>query len=141
MTEISKEELRMFLRTKGLTNQQIDSSAVQKCIEALMPDECSLLVAEAERQVSEMKKMLFDLQKQYRGLADTILEIRKAQIEYGSITDNRAQNALALYASLMAINQKVGVMPEQSSESVGYILYAYLGGQAKREITYEKDEQ
>ena len=61
------------------------------------------------------------------------MSIQKAQTEYGAITENKAKNTLALYASILALNEKIHVNPDKSAESAGYILYAYLGGQAKRE--------
>ena len=129
-------ELKELLMSKGLTKQQVNSVTVEVCVNALMPNDCAALIAESARQVKEMRDMVFGLRKEYMTLADSILEIQKAQTEFGSITDERGKNALSLYASIMAMNEKSKVPPELSAESAGYILYAYLGGQAKRELTF-----
>ena len=133
-------DLKQLLLSKGLTKQQVNSVAVAICVEALTPNECSALVEESARQVKEMRMMLAELRNEYTNLADTILEIQKAQTEFGAITDERGKNALALYASLLSLNQKAKISPELSAENIGYILYAYLGGQAKRENIYSDYE-
>lgn len=39
------------------------------------------------------------------------------------------------------MNEKAGADPNDSVKNAGYVLYAYLGGQAKREITYMTEQQ
>ena len=46
------------------------------------------------------------------------------------------KNIIALYAALLSMNRKAGSSGPDSVINAGYILYAYLGGQAKREISY-----
>ena len=131
------EELINLLMDSGLTKQQANSLTAEACIKALMPEDGKELIAEARRVVNSMNHDLFALRKEYTGLADTILQIEKAQQDYGAITDDRAKNALSLYVSLMSINEKMKVRPEQSAETVGYIVYAYLGG---KNANFEADD-
>ena len=56
--------------------------------------------------------------------------------EHGSITDDRAKNVVALYGALLSMNERAGADPADAVRNAGYVVYAYLGGQAKREITY-----
>lgn len=60
--------------------------------------------------------------------------ISESQKKYGIITEEKAKTVVALYAAILAMNEKVGSDPDTSIKNAGYIVYAYLGGQAKREI-------
>ena len=40
-----------------------------------------------------------------------------------------------MYAALLAMNERAGADPENSVKNAGYVMYAYLGGQARRDIT------
>jgi len=129
---ISKELIDILMEY-GLTHQQATNKTAETCAKAFMDADSQILVKEANNQVEIMKKIVDDLRNDYRKLSDAILSIQKAQTEYGAITENKAKNTLALYASILALNEKMHVNPDKSAESAGYILYAYLGGQAKRE--------
>ena len=54
----------------------------------------------------------------------------------GEITDDRAKNVVVLYGALLSINERAGADATDSVRNAGYVVYAYLGGQTKREITY-----
>jgi len=54
----------------------------------------------------------------------------------GEITDDRAKNVVALYGALLSMNERAGADTADSVRNAGYVVYAYLGGQAKREITH-----
>lgn len=74
-------------------------------------------------------------------VSDTILSITEAQNEYGTITDNKAKTVLALYAALLSMNEKAGAEGAEAVRDASYVVYAYLGGQAKRQITYADNQQ
>lgn len=50
------------------------------------------------------------------------------------------RNIIALYGALLAMSQKAGADAEDAVRNASYILYAYLGGQARRDITYVTDQ-
>ena len=52
------------------------------------------------------------------------------------MSDEAARNVIALYASLLNMGIKACADPAEAVSNAGSILYAYLGGQAKREVSY-----
>ena len=66
----------------------------------------------------------------------SIAALSEAQQKFGEINDDRARNAAALYGAILSMNEKAGSTGDVSVENAGYVLYAFLGGQAKREIHY-----
>lgn len=42
--------------------------------------------------------------------------------------------------TLLAMNEHAGADATDSVRNAGYVVYAYLGGQAKREITYMAEQ-
>ena len=72
-------------------------------------------------------------------LSDNVLAAIDAQKEFGSITDERARNAVALYSALLGMNQRAGTDGTEAVRNAGYVMYAYLGGQARRDITYTRE--
>ena len=139
MTDYLKEQL---LRA-GLTKQQTSSVTAETMAKVLMDEDCQILIKEAQSQVHEMKMLVWDLKREYaqtmekmQTVSNPLLAIQEAQDQFGSINDERARTALAMYSALLGMNQKVGADTADCVRNAGYIVYAYLGGQAKREITY-----
>ena len=126
---ISNEMKNYLMAQGGMTKQQVESSTAAKCIEALMDENSAMLMMEAKNQVDQMRKEFRTLKNSYTELSDAILSIVEAQNEYGNITDIKAMNALSLYASVMALNEKLHVNPDSSCRAAGYITYAYLAGE------------
>ena len=46
---------------------------------------------------------------------------------------------VALYAALLTMGEKAGADAEDAVRNAGYVVYAYLGGQARRDITYTQE--
>lgn len=141
---MTKETIKRLIAA-GLTKQQATSATAEMLTKLYMSEDSSLLVDEARQQVKEMQNIVGSLQLEYMNLvskishvSDTILGIEKAQKEYGEVRDERARNAIALYGALISMNEKAGCTGETSVTNAGYIMYAYLGGQAKQEIEPEK---
>ena len=137
------DELVRRLMAAGLTKQQANSVTAETLVNLFMNDDGKTLIAEAKRQVAEMSKTVRLLTKDYEELkakidsiAGTLTTINEAQEQYGSVSDEKAKNIIALYAALLSMNRKAGSSGPDSVINAGYILYAYLGGQAKREISY-----
>lgn len=106
------------------------------------------MLVDRRSQRDEMNKTVQALQRDYNGLkskldaiSSTLNSITEAQEKYGSVSDETARNVIALYASLLNMGIKAGADPAEAVSNAGYILYAYLGGQAKREVSYLRDTE
>lgn len=137
------DDLIRQLMDAGLSKQQANSVTAETLTQLYMNDDGKILIQEARRQVSEMQNVVNKLKQEYVDLkqkisevSDTLLAILDAEKEHGEITDDRAKNIVALYGALLAMNNQTGAEPSESVRNAGYVVYAYLGGQAKREITY-----
>lgn len=139
-------ELIIQLMNAGLTKQQATSVTAETITNLYMADDGRILIAEAKRQVDEMRETLSSLQADYlstkakmAAVSDNILAITEAQNDYGKITDEKAKNVIALYSAILSMNEKRGADPTEAVRNASFVLYAYLGGQAKREINYLTD--
>ena len=131
---------------EGLSKQQASSVTAETLVRLFMKEDGKILIKEAQRQVTEMQALVDGLKAEYDGLlqkirdvSETLLSVAEAQKEHGSITDDRAKNVVALYGALLSMNERAGAEPADAVRNAGYVVYAYLGGQAKREITYTAD--
>ena len=142
------DDLIRQLMASGLSKQQASSVTAETLVRLFMKEDGKILIAEAQRQVSEMQALVDRLQAEYNELmqkissiSDTLLAITEAQKDHGSITEDRAKNLVALYGALLDMNEKAGAEPTDAVRNAGYVVYAYLGGQAKREVTYTAEPQ
>lgn len=88
----------------------------------------------------KLKSEYTNLQGKLDSLSSTLLAVSEAQEQHGAVTDEKARNIIALYGALLAMSQKAGADAEDAVRNASYILYAYLGGQARRDITYVTDQ-
>ena len=142
------DELKERLMEAGLTKQQASSATAETLVRLFMSDDGKILIHEAHQQVSEMQKLVIKLHHDYNtimekmgAVSDTILSITETQNEYGAITDEKAKNVVALYAALLNMNEKAGADGSDAVRNASYVVYDYLGGQAKRQITYMDNQQ
>ena len=142
------DDLIKQLMAAGLNKQQATSATAETLVRLFMNEDGKVLIKEAQRQVSEMQSLVNGLRAEYKELlqkisavSDTLLAITEAQKDHGSITEDRAKNLVALYGALLAMNEKAGAEPTDAVRNAGYVVYAYLGGQAKREVTYTAEPQ
>ncbi len=147
------QELTEKLIAAGLTKLQASSVAAKTTAAVLLEQDGGELLAEANRQIAAAKKIVFDMQlKQHeidaklKEVSDTLTAVVKAEKEYGGFTDERARNAIALYAAILWMQPKTDWKKDMSDQIVanaGYVVYAYLGGQAKREYadTWGRDHE
>lgn len=142
------DDLKERLMAAGLTKQQASSATAETLVRLFMSDDGKILIREARQQVSEMQELVHGLRHDYNSLLEkmntvsaTILSITEAQSEYGAITDEKAKNVVALYAALLSMNEKAGADGSDAVRNASYVVYAYLGGQAKRQITYTDNKQ
>ena len=137
------DDLIRRLIAAGLTKQQASSTTAETLVRLFMPEDGKMLIREAKQQVAEMQATVEALRKEYddlsvkiKQISDNVLAAIDAQKEFGSITDEKARNAIALYSALLGMNQRAGADGMEAVRNAGYIMYAYLGGQARRDITY-----
>ena len=137
------DDLVRQLMATGLSKQQASSVTAETLVRLFMKEDGKILIKEAQRQVTEMQALVDGLKAEYDGLlqkfrdiSETLLSVTEAQKEHGSITDDRAKNVVALYGALLSMNERAGAEPADAVRNAGYVVYACLGGQAKREITY-----
>ena len=142
------DDLKERLMAAGLTKQQASSATAETLVRLFMSDDGKILIREARQQVSEMQELVNGLRHDYNKILEkmstvsaTILSITEAQSEYGAITDEKAKNVVALYAALLSMNEKAGADGSDAVRNASYVVYAYLGGQAKRQITYTDNKQ
>lgn len=143
ITEQMKEQLMAI----GLTKQQAASATAEAVVNYLMNDDGKILIQEAQNQVTEMQELVNSLRREFLQLkkkietvAGTLLDIAQAQEEHGAFTDEKARNAVALYGAIINMNERAGAKGADSVNNAGYVTYAFLGGQAKRDIRYENNE-
>ena len=136
------DDLIRQLISAGLNKHQATSVTAETLVRLFMKEDGKILIAEAERQVSEMKHIINDLRSDYdslkskiSNLSDILIGVHDAEDKYGKITDERAQMVVALYGALLAMNEKAGADPSEAVRNTSYVVYAFLGGQAKREIS------
>ena len=142
------EDLIRRLMLAGLTKQQATSTTANTLVRLFMPEDGKILIQEARQQVDEMKALVDKLKDEYNelkgrldNLSSTLHAVSEAQKQHGSVTDEKARNIIALYGALLAMSQKAGADAEDAVRNASYILYAYLGGQARRDITYVTDQE
>ena len=140
------DDLIRRLIAAGLTKQQASSTTAETLVRLFMPEDGKMLIREAKQQVAEMQATVEALRKEYddlsakiKQISDNVLAAIDAQKEFGSITDEKARNAIALYSALLGMNQRAGADGMEAVRNAGYIMYAYLGGQARRDITYTQE--
>ena len=141
-------DLKERLMAAGLTKQQASSATAETLVRLFMSDDGKILIREARQQVAEMQELVHRLHHDYKNILEkmnvvsaTILSITEAQSEYGTITDEKAKNVVALYAALLSMNEKAGADGSDAVRNASYVVYAYLGGQAKRQVTYTENQQ
>ena len=61
-----------------------------------------------------------------------------AIVNYLMNEDEKAKNAVAMYGAIIKMNERAGAKGADSVNNAGYVTYAYLGGQAKRDIRYDQ---
>lgn len=141
--EIS-QELKDNLMDLGLNKQQIESKATQKITEFYVSEKGEqILLKELQNRVNDTFSQCDKMEQELKSISETILGIADAQKKYGTLTDERAQNALILYNSLVEINQRAGTRDIDTVTPASYVVYAYLGGPTSKDIdiTLKKEKE
>jgi len=137
------DDLIRRLIAAGLSKQQASSVTAETLVNLFMPEDGKILLREARLQVEDMKRTVSSLRLEYEDLkarinqiSETILAVVEVQKNFGDISDEKARNVIALYAALLGMNQRAGAPGTDAVKNAGYVMYAYLGGQAKRENSF-----
>ena len=143
-------EVISYLIERGVDKTAASSAAAKKIVDALMDEGQKVVIEEAEAQVLAMRKIVSDCKSEYLRVQKCIEDIdqftkdvRAAQDEHGELTDERAKNAVTMYAALMKMNsaayadarnncRSTEINPNQIVKAASYCVYAFLGGQARR---------
>lgn len=134
------QELIDLLISEGLTKTQATSITAETVLKICMPNDGKLLIKEAHHQVEKMQQMVQDsITKEIEALGSTFEAVVKAKEQYGEVTDEKAKTVISLYGALLEMTKKTGVKGVDAINNAGYIVYAFLGGQARRDITFCSD--
>ena len=150
----SEELKRRAIEEAGLNKQQAESSTFEKTVDWLMDSNGKEIQAEMQRQIQEAKDQVVRMGRLYDSTAERMGKLydntlKKMQplldVHENSdgVTDERAKNALGLYAGLLNIidNKFSTVDADKTINSLSYILWAYLGGQPTQEMLEIQKEQ
>ena len=136
------DEIVRILMQSGLTRQQAGSAAAKEVVKLFAKDN-NIGIEALNAQIDEMRKDIINYRMEIINLksannkAEELLSRIDAVNDLSDdLTDERAKNALLLYSALIQIGSKKGADIDKIIENAGYIVYAYLGGQAKREQTF-----
>ena len=97
----------------------------------LTNDKCQRLITKTTAELEKMRQTHIRLSEEVKGISDDILAIKESTEEWGELSDQKAKDAISLYSALLAVSKKYG---SADIEGAGYMVYAYLGGQAARNI-------
>lgn len=142
------EETKNQLMAAGLSKQQVNSQTTEALFNIFMNEDEKILIQEARRKVNEMTVLVSSLRSEYHELkkeietvAGTWLDIAKAQEEHGALTDERAKNAVSLYASILKMNERTGAEGKYSVKAASYAIYSYLSQQGNHDILDDKPKE
>lgn len=138
------ETIIKTLVNAGLTEQQAKTRTAELMIQMNTPDVMSVAVKNAEIELAKIRSdvnsarsRLDEIKAQCSEMSKTIRCVADAADKYGEITDEKAKTVVALYGVLLDMGEKLGCDCDRNLESIGYIMYAFLGGQAKCDQRYD----
>lgn len=141
------EDMIKRLIAAGISKQQANSSTADVVANFFMNEDEKTLIREARIQVSEMYNLLQDLRVEFSSLkkkieetAGFLLDIAEAQEEHGAITDERAKNAVALYATVLKMNERTKAEGKYSIKAASYAIYGYLTRSGNNNILDNKPQ-
>lgn len=146
------EDMIQRLMNAGLSKQQAMSATANAVATIFSSMDDRELHEEALKVLEKMEDLVSNAQQTYystiRKYSDTIEKLAtisekvgkfvELRDEIGAASSEKAKEATALYSSLIALGVSSGANPTTAVINAGYILYAYLGGQAS--ITIEGKE-
>ncbi len=143
---MASEELKQkAIEEVGLSKQQTESATFKKTIDWLLSQSGENdLKKEIERQVCEAREQVLKMGRLYDDTLKKVQPLLDVHENSEGLSDERAKNAIALYAGLLNIIDKRfhnKVDADKTVNSLSYILWAYLGGQLTPEMLEEQTKQ
>lgn len=146
------EDMIQRLMDAGLSKQQATSAtanAVATIFSSMddreLHEEACKVLTKMQNIVRGAERTYYDTIRKYSETIDKLAVISEKvgklvelRDEIGAASSEKAKEAAALYSSLIALGVSSGANPTTAVINAGYILYAYLGGQAS--ITIEGKE-
>lgn len=145
---VTDETFRTVQSALGLTDAQMQTKTATSLIRYFTSEEGkALALDEAKAQVSAMAILALSLKREHektikeienlREAFRAIMEVEEKKEEYKvEAMDDRAKNAIIMFSTMLSMSKKQGCDGAESVKNASYCVYAYLGGQAKRDICY-----
>ncbi len=136
------DELVKILMQSGLTRQQASSAAAREVVKLFAKDNdigieaLNAQINELRNEISRYRLEMMSLKSASSKAEELIARIDEVNSISDDLSDERAKNALMLYSALIQVGVRKGADINKIIENAGYIVYAYLGGQAKREQAF-----
>lgn len=141
--KLTDESVEILMKKFDLTKQQAQSQAVGKIIMGSMDKDTKFLIDEAYRKVEiacakidELKQIQAKAFENISKISKTLTAVLSAEEKYGDVMKDDSKDLIATFACLLDMCLSKNVSPTAAVDDISYILYAKLGGQAKREIVY-----
>lgn len=138
MTEEMKQKLK---EATGLNEYQISGSIAQKVFEFFAEEDDKTIHAEMLNQMIEIRKNAEEIQKSLKETEYLIKELQNAADVMKNVEDSKTKDAIWLYSFLINQGRILMASPDKTVEGASYVLYAFFGGQAKREYTFSQNDK
>lgn len=143
---MASEELKQrAIEEAGLSKQQTDSATFRETVDWFLSQSGEKeLKVEMQRQVQESREQVRKMGKLYDDTLKKVQPLLDVSESSEGLSDERAKNAIALYAGLLNIIDKRfynKVDADKTVNSLSYILWAYLGGQLTPEMLETQTKQ
>lgn len=147
MTYKASEELTSALKAKGFSIQKINQSIVPAITE-IYAENSGILLAEMRKQIEDLSKVAYEANNNFLRLnavsekADKLIaDMQDAFDVQGQLIQDKAKDTLLMFVTMLKVCKQYGVDMDDAVSNMGYILYAMLGGQARRESTVFTEQQ
>lgn len=153
--ELTEETKNWLIEEKGFTKQMVESTTAKKLFETFTEDDQKVIMFETVNKVNQMleihekakddfeammkekEKKIIGLSEQIEKLERSMIALKESENQYGKITDERALNAIALYDTVIRINERCGCDGTKTLEGASYIVWAYLAGETENVVMPE----
>lgn len=138
-----KNAFRDNLREKGLTQAQINSKTAEIIIDTIA-ENSGLFISELKTQVDDLKEETFRINERLYQIYgrnedvvnrtnDLIKAIEDSKDVAGNINNEQLRDLLIAFNGMLHIcTLYQNIDMTEALNSIGYVLYAFYGGQAKR---------
>lgn len=130
------DSMGIYDRMKGST---VAKEVVEKILQNLESGTAELMMGIVNTQKEKAQQSLADMEKRLERQERGLEAAEKQQRTIGNVglQDEKAVQALALYAGVLETAQRFGVDMDKASREAGYISFAWLDGTAEPPETKE----